>query len=158
MFSVLDAHQVRFVVIGGLAAAMWGSDLPRTTDADITPDRDPANLDRLAAALTEMGARLRVPGEPAGLAIPLDRRTFDQDVVCLVTLHGLLDISFVPDGTAGYDGLKSGAAIRPIGGHPGVPVADLADVINSKAAAGRPKDLVQLPALRRLYQRLHPPT
>lgn len=158
MFSVLDDHQVRYVVIGGLAAAMWGSDLPRTSDADITPARNPANLDRLAAALGDLHARLRIPGDPDGVAVPLDRKTFTQDVVCLITRHGPLDISFVPDGTTGYDGLAPAAVIRPIGNHPGVAIADLADIINSKTAAGRAKDLAQLPALRRLLARLRPPT
>lgn len=158
MFSVLDDHQVRYVVIGGLAAAMWGSDLPRTSDADITPARNPTNLDRLAAALIDLDARLRITGDPEGIAVPLDRKTFTQDVVCLITRHGPLDISFVPDGTTGYDGLASGAVIRPIGNHPGVAIADLADIIDSKTAAGRAKDLAQLPALRRLLARLRPPT
>lgn len=158
MFAVLDNHQVRYVVIGGLAAAMWGSDLPRTSDADITPARNPANLDRLAAALVDLDARLRVPGDPDGVAVPIDRKTFTQDVMCLITLHGPLDISFVPDGTTGYDSLAPAAAIRPIGNHPGVPIADLADIIESKTAAGRAKDLTQLPALRRLLNRLRPPT
>jgi len=158
MFAVLDSHQVAYVVIGGLAAAMWGSDLPRTSDADITPARNPTNLDRLAAALGDLDARLRIPGDPDGIPVPLDRRTFTQDVVCLITRHGPLDISFVPDGTTGYDSLAPTAVIRPIGNHPGVPIADLADIINSKTAAGRAKDLAQLPALRRLLTRLRPPT
>ena len=157
MFAVLDLHNVAYVVIGGLAAAMWGSDLPRTSDADITPARDPANLDRLASALADLDARLRVPGDPGGVTVPLDRHTFDQDVLCLITRYGPLDISFVPDGTAGYEGLARAAVIRPIGDHPGVRIADLADIIESKSAAGRAKDLAQLPALRRLLHRLRPP-
>lgn len=157
MFAVLDDHQVRYVVIGGLAAAMWGSDLPRTTDADITPARNRSNLDRLASALVSLDARLRIPGDPEGVAVPLDRKTFAQDVLCLITRHGPLDISFVPDGTTGYDGLASKAVVRPIGNHPGVAIADLADIINSKTAAGRAKDLAQLPALRNLLARLRPP-
>jgi hypothetical protein len=128
MFAVLDDHRVRYLVIGGLAAAMWGSDLPRTSDADITPARNPANLDRLAAALIELEARLRISGDPDGVTVPLDRKTFIQDVVCLITRHGPLDISFVPDGTTGYDGLAPCAVIRPIGSHPGVAIADLADL------------------------------
>ena len=95
MFAALDDHQVRYVVIGGLAAAMWGSDLPRTSDADITPARNSANIDRLSAALGDLDARLRIPGDPEGVAVTLDRKTFTQDVVCLITRHGPLDISFV---------------------------------------------------------------
>jgi len=72
--------------------------------------------------------------------------------------HGPLDISFVPDGTTGYEGIAAAAVTRAIGDHPGVAVADLAEVIRSKAAAGRAKDLAQLPALRRLLARLRPPS
>lgn len=70
IFATLDRHKVAYVVIGGMAAAMWGSDLPRTTDADITPAKDFGNLRRLAGALGELHARLRVEGVPRR-----DRRT-----------------------------------------------------------------------------------
>jgi hypothetical protein len=137
MFATLDRHGVAYVVIGGMAAAMWGADLPRTTDADIVPAADPANLERLAAALAELGARLRVPGEPDGLPAPLDATMLAAlATVTMLTDRGPLDVTFRPDGTAGY--------------------ADLADVIASKHAAGRAKDLTALPALRRLLARLRP--
>ena len=119
IFSVLDRHQVAYVVIGGMAAAMWGSDLPRTTDADITPATRP--------------------------------------VITLITDHGPLDVSFTPEGTTGYADLATRAVRLAVGDHPNVPVADLADVIASKEAAGRAKDLRQLPSLRRLLDRLRPP-
>jgi len=50
LFAVLHAHRVAYVLIGGLAAVVHGSPFP-TEDADITPDDDRQNLDRLAAAL-----------------------------------------------------------------------------------------------------------
>jgi hypothetical protein len=59
MLTTLDRHAVAYVVIGGMAAAMWGADLPRTTDVDIVPAPEHDNLERLAAALAELGARLR---------------------------------------------------------------------------------------------------
>jgi len=158
MFATLDRHQVAYVVVGGMAAAMWGADLPRTTDVDITPATGQDNLDRLAAALVEMGARLRVEGFPEGVAVPIDRQMLGRvQVFTLLTAHGPLDLTFLPDGTGGYVDLVRRATRRRIGDHPGVPVADLADVIASKAAAGRAKDLLQLPALRRLLERLRPP-
>ena len=58
-----------------------------------------------------------------------------------------LDISMVPDGTTGYDDLAPGAVGLPFQGR-FVGVAGLADVIRSKEAAGREKDIVVLPALR----------
>jgi hypothetical protein len=158
IFSVLDRHEVAYVVIGGMAAAMWGSDLPRTTDADITPAKDRENLRRLAAALGELHARLRVDGVPEGITAPLDAETLaGRSVLTLVTDHGPLDLSFVPEGTTGYHDLASRASRLTVGDHAGVPVADLADVIASKEAAGRAKDLRQLPSLRRLLARLRRP-
>lgn len=158
MFEVLDRHRVEFVVIGGMAAAMWGSDLERTTDADITPAAEEENLERLAGALAELDARLRVAGQPEGVPAPLDVEVLARSpVLTLVTRFGPLDVSFVPDGTGGYHDLIHRAARIAISGLPGVAVADLADVIASKAAAGRAKDLAQLPSLRRLLARLRPP-
>jgi hypothetical protein len=158
LFAVLDRHRVDYVVIGGMAAAMWGSDLPRTTDADIAPSTDVANLARLADALKELGARLRVLGDPSGLPAPLDAAQLaGLSVLTLITDHGPLDVTFHPDGVGGYAELAPRASLRPVGEHPGVPVADLADVIASKTAAGRAKDLTHLPSLRRLLARLRPP-
>jgi hypothetical protein len=158
IFSALDRHEVAYVVIGGMAAAMWGSDLPRTTDADITPAKDRENLARLASALGELHARLRVDGVPEGITAPLDAETLaTRSVLTLVTEHGPLDLSFVPEGTTGYEDLASRSTRLAVGDHAGVPVADLADVIASKEAAGRAKDLRQLPSLRRLLTRLRRP-
>lgn len=158
MFAALGRHHVAYVVIGGMAAALWGSDLPRTTDVDITPAADRDNLVRLAAALADLGARLRVQGVPEGVPAPLDAEALaGRSVLTLTTNHGPLDVSFVPEGTSGYADLATRATRRPLAGHDEVPVADLADVIASKAAAGRAKDLRQLPSLRRLLARLRPP-
>ena len=55
----LHEHRVRFVVIGGFAVQLHQVDeFARTSDIDITPERSRANLERLAAALTELDARL----------------------------------------------------------------------------------------------------
>ena len=52
LIRTLAKHDVRFVLIGALAARLYG--FPRiTADADITPARDADNLQRLAAALRD---------------------------------------------------------------------------------------------------------
>ncbi len=57
LFTTLARHKVAYVLIGALAARLQG--FPRmTADADITPARDRENLDRLAAALSELNARV----------------------------------------------------------------------------------------------------
>ena len=53
LLRVLARHGVDYVVIGGIAAALHGSDLV-TFDVDITPALGSDNLSRLSAALYEL--------------------------------------------------------------------------------------------------------
>jgi hypothetical protein len=112
------------------------------------------NLRRLAAALTELDARIRTPDVPAGIPFPSESEFLARiELLNLTTRFGDLDLSFVPAGTAGYDDLARGVetmTIRSIV----VPVAGLEDVIRSKAAADRPKDRRTLPVLRQLLDEI----
>ena len=151
MLEILDRHDVEYIVIGGFAIELHDVAIPPTRDVDITPAQSPANLRRLAEALEELGARFRVPDGPAeGVAIP-GGITADwiagMVTLALVTDAGPLDVSLVPDGTTGYEDLAAGRVEIAFGGRV-VPVAALEDVIRSKEAAGRIKDIVVLPALR----------
>lgn len=151
ILRVLKKHDVRFIVIGAIAAIAQGYPL-NTQDIDITPTRDPANLERLAAALRELGARLRVPTDEAGVAFPVDAQMLaGAEMWTLQTQHGDLDISYVPSGTQGYEDLRRDARDEEIGGVE-VAIASLTDIIRSKEAAGREKDQAQLPALRRTLE------
>lgn len=155
IIEVLGQHGVEYVIIGGVGARIWGS--PRNTDdLDICPAATRPNRQRLAAALTELDARFRPPGlEEEGFAPPggWDERSFDSMISLAVTTDlGWVDVWFVPDGTDGYDDLIEKASDAPIGGHT-VKVADIDDIIRSKAAAGRNKDLAALDHLRDLQRR-----
>ncbi|HXG72562.1 MAG TPA: hypothetical protein VNJ04_18315, partial [Gemmatimonadaceae bacterium] len=67
LISTLGKHKVKFVLIGALAARLHG--FPRlTADADITPASDKTNLGLLAAALTELDAKVYTESVPEGLA------------------------------------------------------------------------------------------
>lgn len=151
VFAALERHGVRYVLIGGLAAILHGA-THVTSDADIVPEIGRENLERLSAALKELNARIRVAGEPEG--VPFDHSGESLSRVQtwnLVTDRGNLDITFVPSGTRGYDDLARDArpvVVRGIA----VPVASLADVIRSKEAAGRDKDRLVLPVLRRILE------
>jgi len=57
VYEALAAHGVEYVTIGGVAVQAYGH--PRTTqDIDILADPSPENLERLAAALRNLDARL----------------------------------------------------------------------------------------------------
>jgi hypothetical protein len=150
--AVLDQYKVAYVLIGGFAAQLHGSTLP-TTDIDVTPATSTDNLERLAAALRELGAGIRVDDLADGLAFDTSAEALaEMRVLNLRTRHGDLDLTFEPAGTGGYDDLTRTAAPRVIAGVQ-VEVASLADIIRSKQAAARPKDLHALPELERLAQR-----
>lgn len=151
LLGALEQHRVRFVVIGGFAIELHDVAVPATRDVDITPDADRRNLTRLATALNELGARFRVPGgPPGGVAVPggLTAEWLAEMVsVALVTDAGPLDVNLVPDGTTGFDDLQRSMITVRYGGAE-VPTAALEDVLRSKEASGRPKDLVVIPAIR----------
>lgn len=152
ILMALQRHQVRYVLIGGLAALVHGSPFP-TEDLDLTPERSHENLARLSDALRELNARVRASGVEEGLPFSHDAESLaDAGVWNLVTEAGILDISFVPTGTQGYPDLVRDAVEETLFGV-GVRVASLADVIRSKQAANRPKDQRVLPTLREILAR-----
>ena len=139
MVSVLARHGVRYVLIGALAARLQG--FPRlTADADITPAPDAANLEKLAAALRELRARVYTEQDPDGLAFDISAPSLaGAEMWNLITSAGRLDIVFKPAGTRGYDDIKTAALRFEVFGVE-LHAASLRDIVRSKKAAGRPQD------------------
>lgn len=157
MLSALTKEKVRFVLIGGMAAVLHG-DVGVTIDLDVVPDREAANLERLAKALRRLGARIRTEGEPEGLAFDCSAAFFGNlspdSIVNMTTQAGDLDVTFCPSGTQGFQDLRRDAIEIEAAADLHIMVSSLADVIRSKEAAGREKDRLALPRLRRLLDRL----
>jgi hypothetical protein len=152
----LEAHHVRYVVIGAIAAIAAGAPI-LTTDLDVTPERSDVNLERLVLALRDLDAKLRTPSDPDGISFPIEAAMLGAaDNWTLTTRAGDLDLVFAPAGTSGYDDFRRGSHQVRIAGIT-VPVAALADVIRSKEAAGREKDSMQLPILRRTLEQTRNP-
>src|ERR1044072_8514761 len=81
---LLGEYKVDCVIVGGVAAVIYGSAL-LTSDLDVCYARDSANLLRLAEALQSVHARLR--NVPEGLPFILDAET----------LHRGLNFTFTTD-------------------------------------------------------------
>ena len=149
LLKALKRHKVKFVLIGALAARLYG--FPRlTADADITPAGDKANLDHLASALRELDARVYTESVPEGLPFDCSAATLSRARMWnLVTNAGRLDIAFEPAGILGYGDLAKDAnqfeafGVRFL-------VASLNDIIRSKEATGRAKDEDDVLLLRAL--------
>ena len=150
--SLVD-HGVRFVVIGGFAAALRGSPM-MTGDVDICHARDRRNLDRLAAALGDLDARLR--GAPRAAPFRLDAATLAAgDHFTFSTSVGPIDCLGTPAGTEGYADLDASATDEDLGGVV-VRVASLDDLIRMKRAADRPQDRIAIEWLSALRDELEP--
>lgn len=153
ILRVLHRHHVEFVLIGGMAATLHGSDVV-TFDLDVAPRSTRDNLERLAAALRELDATLRADGEPGGVAFDAHPELLERtQLLNLETRSGDLDVVMQPAGSSGYEDLRRDAMTISISGVP-ILVASLADVIRSKEAANREKDRAVLPGLKRLQVRL----
>jgi hypothetical protein len=147
MIRTLVEHDVRFVVIGGVAGTIRGSSLV-TYDIDICYARDVENLEHLAAALKAMEATLR--GASDDVPFILDAKTLKAgDCFTFSTRFGPLDVLGTPAGTRGYDDLESGASSVEVFGLR-IRVAAIDDLIRMKRAAGRPKDRAAVEILGRL--------
>jgi hypothetical protein len=150
LLRCLQRHDVDFVVIGGLAGMVLGSAYP-SYDLDIAYERAPMNLDRLAAALRDLGATLR--GAPADLPLQLDAKTLANGAnFTFDTPYGALDIFAEPAGAPRYAELQAAGQTAEIEGVP-VRVSSLEHLIAMKEAAGRPKDKLMATEYRGLADR-----
>lgn len=152
ILAALNHRGVRYVVIA-LAAIAQGAPIDATYDVDVTPQRDPDNLQRLSKALADLDARVRVDDFEEGLPFAHDAASLARtDMLNLTCPAGDFAIVFTPAGApAGYDDLAPRSVLISVG-EQDARAASLADVVRSKEEAGRDKDIRALPALRRFLR------
>lgn len=139
--------RVDFVVIGGVAGGAHGS-IRATEDVDLAYSRETANLERLAALLRELDARLR--GAPADLPFQLDARSLSEGGnFTFETSLGSVDILAFPAGAPSYSELHRLAKVFEIEGRE-IRFASLDHLIAMKEATGRPRDVLAASELRTL--------
>jgi hypothetical protein len=131
--AVFARHGVEYLFIGKGGAIILGYP-SATQDVDLFPKKSEENGRRLVEALKE-------------LDFALDENTSLQiiqgvDFVQLKQGPFDLDLVFAPDGISSFESAKKRMIVVD-----GFPVAHIADIIASKRASGREKDLVDLPLL-----------
>jgi hypothetical protein len=124
---------VEYLFIGKGGAILLGYPAA-TQDVDIFPPRDPENGRRLVAALRSIGFEIN-----QNLEADIIR---GKDFVQIKTGPFDVDLVFAPDGLADFNEAKRRALTEGI-----FQIANLRDIIASKRASGRQKDLVDLPLL-----------
>lgn len=147
MLRGLKTARVKFVVIGGLAAAAHGSRRV-TDDLDICYDATGTNVGRLAQVLSKWHAYPR--GIERGLPFFMDERQVrTTPLMTLTTRKGFIDVLDVVKGVGSF--AECQARSRPIEAFDiRFRVLELEALIDAKRAAGRPKDIDQIPELEAL--------
>jgi predicted nucleotidyltransferase len=149
MMEGLTEASVEFVVIGGVAARAHGS-TRITEDLDICYSRDPENVDRLARLLTSWGAYPR--GIDRDLPFFMDAQTFrTTPVMTLMTVEGALDVFDEVKGVGDFESVRESSVIVDAGDFR-FRALSLEGLLKAKRAAGRPKDIDQIPELKALIE------
>jgi hypothetical protein len=132
LLDVLVRHEVRFVLVGGVALQLRGFS-GATRDVDVTVAVDEANGRRLDAALAALHARPFLAGE-RGTAYHTD--------------HGQVEVMRWTDGVGDYEAWIAGASQIELALGLTVAVGSASDLLLSKEEAGREKDADALPRIR----------
>jgi predicted nucleotidyltransferase len=134
---VLHEHGLEAVLIGNAAASLQGAPIT-TVDFDFLFRKMPKNLRKLKAVARSLEATLLRSYYPASGLFRLMR---DED---------LLQVDFLGriDGIRSLEGLRRRASRVDLDGYE-LLVASLEDIIQSKQAAGRPRDRAVLEILKR---------
>jgi hypothetical protein len=133
----LNEVKLEAVLIGNAAAALQGAPVT-TVDFDFLFRETPRNLAKLKTLSHRLNATILRPYYPASDLYRVVRDDDGLQVDFMGTIHGVRS----------FAGVRDRASVVPVAGVD-VLVASLADIIKSKKAARRPRDLAVLDVLEK---------
>jgi hypothetical protein len=145
--AAFERQRASYVLVGALARVLQGAD-ELTRGVDLTPSLREKNLERVEAALEQLGAEA-TDRRKTSLAERIER---GEEVIPYWTRGGELKLVPAPAGTQGYDDLRRRARREYLGKGVRAEVASLNDLARMLAAREREEDLERLFALRRLHE------
>jgi predicted nucleotidyltransferase len=151
LLRALSESGVEFIVVGGVAAVAHGS-ARITFDLDVVYRRTQPNIERLATSLAAYSPYLR--GAPPGLPFRFDAETIQRGLnFTLSTTLGPVDLLGEITGGGGYEDLLPNTIAAELFGFT-CRCLGLRKLIETKRAAGRPKDSEAIAELERLLSRI----
>jgi hypothetical protein len=143
----LDQSRVWYILVGGLARVLQGSD-EVTVGVDLTPSTREGNIERLAEALMRLDA---LPTNGARLARSAAEPQRDP-VVAFDSPSGEIKVVTEPAGTRGFDDLRHKGNWLHIGEGLRTQVASPGDLVRMLEALERPGRENNLEAMRRVVE------
>ena len=147
LITALAENDVRFVLVGGLAAAAHGSSF-LTEDVDVCTSFDADNMRRLLTALGPFDPAHRLAGRRQPLTEGADKLSTLNNLY-LTTSAGYIDFLSEIAGVGNFEKVMEASIEMTIFGK-NIRVLGLGALIDSKKAMGRPKDketVLQLEAI-----------
>ncbi len=147
ILHALERERVAYILIGGLARVLQGSD-ELTRGLDLTPRPRLDNLRRLEAALRSIDARPDRGGELA-----LEKHDFGREPVLVLTSgHGYIKVVPTPAGTRGYEDLHRAAGREYLGDRIRAEVASPGDLVRMLWVLGRDVDARRIETMQRVVE------
>jgi hypothetical protein len=155
IFAALEAGQVRYVAVGGIATILHGV-IRLTRDVDLVVDLDPVEARRAIAVLAALGFMPTAPVPADAFADPAIRASWAREkhmvVFSLRNPQGYVSVDLFIEYPMDFEDLWTRSELIPVGDIM-IRAASLSDLIRIKRGAGRPRDLLdveQLEQVRRL--------
>lgn len=136
----LEQAHLEAVLIGNAAAALQGAPVT-TVDFDFLFRITPRNLVKLKVLARKLGASILRPYYPASDLYRVVREDDGLQIDFMGTIHGIRS----------FEGVRDRATVIDIDGV-SLRVASLVDIVRSKRAAGRARDLAVLTVLERALE------
>lgn len=150
LFEALNRADVRYVVVGGLAAVLHGH-ARLTADVDLVVDLAPEEARRAIETLLDLGLEPRLPVEATDFADEAIRRQWVEERGMRVfslfdPSNPMRSLDLFAEHPIAFEQLWSRAVVFPLRSTH-VRVVSVSDLIELKRLAGRPKDLQDIEAL-----------
>lgn len=156
VIEALNTHGIRYVVVGGFAAMLHGSDRV-TVDLDLILDLDPPRARAAIAALRSIGLESRLPVDPLDFADAAIRLSWVRDRNMRV--FSMIDpaspsfaVDLFAENPKDFEELHQRGKSVSLHGLD-VRICSIDDLIELKTASGRAQDLLDIQALRTIQSR-----
>jgi hypothetical protein len=153
VFKGLNRKHIDYVVVGGVAFVLHGL-IRLTADLDLMINLDEKNISKFVDIMNSLGYKPKIPVRADELIDPTKRRYWlkEKNMKVFSFYHprqtiSLIDV-FIYEPIP-YEKVKANSVKFKIGNF-SFPVASVDDLIKLKRLSGRPQDLADIEALKRI--------